>query len=149
MILGGTIMKSEEIGKLIKEKRIAKNMTQEELAKKLYVSNKTISKWETGKGIPSIDLLMPISETLDIELKTLLTGNNKSYEELLVEEVQKNKKRYLINIIGGILLCLGLCILEVLLYMANVSEKLSLIVFGVVIFMMLILETSLYIKYKK
>jgi len=142
-------MKSEEIGKLIKEKRIAKSMTQEELAKKLYVSNKTISKWETGKGIPSVDLLMPISEALDIELKNLLTGNNKNYEKLLIAEVHKNKKRYLINIIGGIILCLSLCLLEVLLYMANVSERLALIIFGVVIFMMLILEICLYIKYKK
>lgn len=143
-------MKAEEIGKIIKETRIEKKLTQEELAEKLYVSNKTISKWETGKGIPSVDLLIPLSEALDIELKNLLQGSkDKSYEELLVLEMKKNKKRHLISLIGGIILCLGLCMLEVLLYIANVSETVALIIFILVIFMMFILEISLYIIYKK
>lgn len=125
-------------------------MTQEELANKLYVSNKTISKWETGRGIPSVDLLIPLCEVLDIELKSLLTGNSdKSYEELLVLEIKKNKKRHFINLIGGIILCLGLCTLETLLYAAGVSEGIALLIFVLIIFMMIILEICLYIKYKK
>lgn len=143
-------MKTEEIGKIIKENRILKHMTQEELANKLYVSNKTISKWETGRGIPSVDLLIPLCEVLDIELKSLLTGNSdKSYEELLVLEIKKNKKRHLISLIGGIILCLGLCTLETLLYAAGVREKIALLIFILIIFMMIILEICLYIKYKK
>lgn len=143
-------MKVEEIWKIIKENRILKHMTQEELANKLYVSNKTISKWETGRGIPSVDLLIPVCEALGIELKSLLTGNSdKSYEELLVLEIKKNKKRYLINLIGGIILCLELCTLETLLYAAGVSEGIALLIFVLIIFMMIILEICLYIKYKK
>lgn len=143
-------MKTEEIGKIIKENRILKHLTQEELANKLYVSNKTISKWETGRGIPSVDLLIPLCEALGIELKSLLTGNSdKSYEELLVLEIKKNKKRHLISLIGGIILCLGLCTLETLLYAAGVREKIALLIFILIIFMMIILEICLYIKYKK
>lgn len=143
-------MKVEEIGKIIKENRILKHMTQEELANKLYVSNKTISKWETGRGIPSVDLLIPLCEALGIELKSLLTGNSdKSYEELLVLEIKKNKKSHIISLISGIILCLGLCTLETLLYAAGVSEEIALLIFILIVFMMIILEICLYIKYKK
>jgi len=61
-------------GSLIKELREKKNLTQLELAKKLYVSDKTISKWETGKGYPDITLLEPIANVFGISLTELLSG---------------------------------------------------------------------------
>ena len=50
-------------GAAIRELRLQKNMTQLQLAELLSVSDKTVSKWETGKGYPDITLLEPIAET--------------------------------------------------------------------------------------
>ena len=54
------------IGKYISLKRKQKNLTQEQLAEKLGVSNKTISKWETSKGFPDIALIEPLAKALNI-----------------------------------------------------------------------------------
>ena len=51
-------------------------MTQDELAEKLYVSSKAVSKWETGNGYPDISLLEPLAKALDISVIELLSGNH-------------------------------------------------------------------------
>lgn len=61
-------------GNLIKELREKKQMTQVELANKLLVSEKTISKWETGRGLPDISLIEPLSKTLDVSIVELFNG---------------------------------------------------------------------------
>lgn len=61
-------------GNTIKNLREKKKLTQQELALKLNVSDKTISKWETGKGYPDITILEPLAKILDISLSELLTG---------------------------------------------------------------------------
>lgn len=61
-------------GAVIRELREKMKMTQSELAGKLCVSDKTISKWETGKGYPDITLLEPIAKTFGISLPELFTG---------------------------------------------------------------------------
>lgn len=62
-------------GTVIKELREKNNMTQAELAKMLCVSDKTVSKWETGKGYPDISLLEPISQAFKISVTELISGN--------------------------------------------------------------------------
>lgn len=61
-------------GAVIRKLREAKKMTQEELAQKLFVSSKAISKWETGAGFPDISLLEPLAKALDISVIELLNG---------------------------------------------------------------------------
>ena len=61
-------------GTLIKKLRESKNMTQEELAKKVCVSDKAISKWETGRGFPDIGLIEPLAKALGISVIELLSG---------------------------------------------------------------------------
>lgn len=63
-------------GAAIKRLREEKGMTQTELAEKLNVSNKAISKWETAKGYPDISLIEPLAETLGVSVMELLSGNN-------------------------------------------------------------------------
>ena len=63
-------------GAAIKRLREGKNMTQTDLAQKLNVSSKTISKWETGKGYPDITLISPLAETLGVSVIELLSGND-------------------------------------------------------------------------
>lgn len=62
-------------GAVIKELREKNNVTQLQLADKLGVSDKTISKWETGKGYPDITLLEPIANALSVSVTELLSGN--------------------------------------------------------------------------
>lgn len=62
-------------GAVIKDLREKKKMTQRELAEKLAVSDKTVSKWETGKGYPDITLLEPIAKAFGISVTELISGN--------------------------------------------------------------------------
>lgn len=62
-------------GTVIKELREKNNMTQLQLADKLGVSDKTVSKWETGKGYPDITLLEPIAEVFSVSVTELISGN--------------------------------------------------------------------------
>ena len=62
-------------GAVIKELREKKKLTQAELAEKLHVSDKTISKWETAKGYPDITLLEPIAAVFGVSVAELISGN--------------------------------------------------------------------------
>ena len=63
-----------DIGKNIRELRIKKNMTQDELAEKLFVTRQTVSNYETGKSRPDIDVLVKLSELLGCDINSLLYG---------------------------------------------------------------------------
>ena len=62
-------------GAAVKALRERRKMTQEELAGKLFVSAKTVSKWETGHGLPDITLLEPLARALDISVMELFSGD--------------------------------------------------------------------------
>ena len=61
-------------GNTIRQLREDRRMTQADLAQKLGVSSKTISKWETGKGLPDITLLQPLAQALGISIIELMNG---------------------------------------------------------------------------
>jgi len=63
-------------GAVIKKLRERKKMTQEDLADRIHVSSKAVSKWETGAGFPDISLLEPLAEALDISVIELLSGED-------------------------------------------------------------------------
>ena len=92
-----------KIGKFIAECRKSKNITQEQLAEKLCITDRAVSKWERGLSLPDADKMLDLCNILDINVNELLNGekiNMKDYEkkteELLVElakqEEKKNKK---------------------------------------------------------
>ena len=97
-------MDTLKIGKFIALKRKEKNMTQEELARILGVTNKTISRWENGNYMPDLSLLKPLSETLGVSLNALLSGeddvdvqkadenisNITNYSNLVIKKIFKN-----------------------------------------------------------
>ena len=62
-------------GDVIRRLREHKKLTQEELADRIHVSGKAVSKWETGKGLPDVSLLEPLAEALDISVIELLSGD--------------------------------------------------------------------------
>ena len=61
-------------GAVIRTLREGKRMTQEELAEKIHVSGKAVSKWETGQGFPDISLLEPLAQALAVSVIELLSG---------------------------------------------------------------------------
>ena len=82
-------MDLDKIGKFIALNRKNKGLTQEQLAEKLGVTNKTVSRWETGKYMPDLSLLKPLSEELGITLNELLSGE-KIEEQKIVENTERN-----------------------------------------------------------
>ena len=64
-----------KIGKLIRSLRQKQNLTQLALAEKMNVSDKTISKWESGCGVPDISLITLLPDALGADMKVLLNGN--------------------------------------------------------------------------
>ena len=77
-------MDQEKIGRFIAERRKDKNMTQEQMAEKLGVSSKSISRWENGKTMPDVSLFEVLCEELNITVNELLKGE---------KITAKNKKR--------------------------------------------------------
>lgn len=88
------IMDTKKIGAFIAFNRKKKGYTQEQLAEKLGVTNKTISRWENGHYMPDLSLLEPLSKELDITLNELLAG-----EEIVKEETLEYSEQNLIQTI--------------------------------------------------
>ena len=96
-----------KIGKFIAEERKTKQYTQRELADKLSISDKTISKWERGNGFPEVSLLLPLWNELDVTVNELLSGERlqemdykkKAEENMvnLVKEAQESKKKIIMS----------------------------------------------------
>lgn len=74
---------NEQFGKFLTKLRKEKQLTQKELAEQLYVSDKTISKWERGMGMPNVTLLLPIAEVFGITVTELLRGARMDQEKMM------------------------------------------------------------------
>ena len=92
-------MDQARIGRFIAEMRKAKRLTQRQLADALAISDKTVSKWECGKGLPEVSLMLPLCEALEITVNDLLSGERVSgtdyqrkAEENMVDLVRKNQE---------------------------------------------------------
>lgn len=92
-------MNQEKIGCFIAENRKAKGLTQIEFAEKLGVSNKSVSRWETGKNMPDVSLFLSICDVLGISVNELLIGEHittqesKKADEILVETIKASNKK--------------------------------------------------------
>jgi len=78
-------MDNIKTGNLIKELRKAKDMTQKDLADKLHITDRAVSKWERGLCAPDISLLEPLSEILEVKITDLISGERSVEEEKAVE----------------------------------------------------------------
>ena len=68
-------MQSYVTGEVIRGLREKRRLTQRDLAQRLNVSDKTVSKWETGRGLPDITLLEPLAGALSVSVTELLSGD--------------------------------------------------------------------------
>lgn len=92
-------------GAIIKRLREQKNLTQSELAERLHVSDKSVSKWETGRGFPDITLLEDLSSALGVSVAELLSG-----EQMINENRGGNLQRahfYVCPVCGNALFSIG------------------------------------------
>lgn len=107
-----------KIGRFIAAERKRQGLTQRQLAEQLSVSDKTISKWECGKGLPEVSLMLPLCKALQIGVNDLLSGERlcednyrkRAEENLmnLIEENRENKNRMLYSV-----LCVGVTVVAV------------------------------------
>ncbi len=79
-------MDQKKIGNFLRDLRKSKEITQEQLAEMLGVSNKTISRWETGTNMPDLSLLIEISKLYEIEIAEILEGEHKVQKESIQPE---------------------------------------------------------------
>ena len=135
-------------GRFIAEERKKKGYTQKQLAEKLNISDKTISKWECGNGFPEVSLLLPLCEELGITVNDLLSGelvSGKDYQKKaednmveMIKEREANKRQFVLTLIlGGVSLVSFLTLLIVVCVYTNViplNVKLILIAIACVIF---------------
>ena len=92
-------MDAKATGALIASRRRELGLSQTELAERLHVTDKAVSRWETGRGMPAIDSLEPLAEALGITVSELLAGRALTSEELpktaggqLVESIRRNAR---------------------------------------------------------
>lgn len=120
-------MDQEKIGKFISKLRKEKKLTQEDLAEKLHINSKSISRWETGKCMPDISLLIPLSEILDISVQELITGEEINMKEIKEKtnaaakktikyaetEIKKEKKKHFwLIVLIFIIVCITFCLVD-------------------------------------
>ena len=106
-----------KIGRFIQEKRKESNLTQSELAEKLYISDRAVSKWERGVCLPDTEKMPEICKILNITLTDLLSGekvdmenNEKKLEENLLEmafsKQEQDKKMLTLEVVMGVLVAI-------------------------------------------
>lgn len=110
-------MDQVKIGQFIKAVRKEKNLTQREVAEKLSISEKTVSKWETGNGLPEVSLMKPLCDLLGISLNELFSAQRldeqqyyiKAEENIMspVEEKAIAKRKIIVGIIVTLMVILA------------------------------------------
>ena len=110
-------------GAVIKEMREKNKMTQLQFADRIGVSDKTVSKWETGKGMPEVSLMLPLCEKLGINVNELLTGERipdedykkKAEENIMniMREKEESIRKIIVSVIAGVTGILAGCTLIV------------------------------------
>ena len=145
-------MELTQIGKFIAELRKEHGFTQEQLGNKIGVTNKTVSRWETGTYFPPADVLLTMSELFDVSINEILSGKRLSKEEYkeaaeenikqplkassfsLEEKIDYFKKKWLKEHIAMMVLW-GICIMGLLT--AGVVLSKPLLVYGSVVLLVL------------
>lgn len=124
-------MNQERIGKFIKLTRKEKDLTQEELASKLRLSNRTISKWENGVCLPDYGVMKDLCEILDISINEFFSGerfendnSQEKFEEDIMKTIKENNRIKKIIKIVIVVLC-GVMVTGYFGYKAYLIKKLN------------------------
>ena len=151
-------MNQEKIGKFIAQCRRKKQMTQQDLAEKLGVTDKSIGNWENGRNMPDLSLFKPLCDELDITINDLMSGEKikeekyqEKFEENIVNTIDYSTKKInkYGNVIGLLLVIFGLFISmsAIMIFPSESSWGSIYSVFGVIIFVIGISKLTRHIKY--
>ena len=107
-------MDTNATGNFIAERRKQKGLTQKELSERLHVSDKAVSRWETGKGFPDTSLLKPLSDILEVSVSELLSGklieedtDVREQADQIILDALRYSRRMLANMISLVLFLTG------------------------------------------
>lgn len=137
-------MDADKIGRFIAETRKLHRLTQAQLADELRVSDKTISKWECGRGLPEVSLMLPLCEKLGISVNDLLSGEKvtdldyqtKAEENMtsLLKEKEESRKSFAASVMIGIIAILAVVSLVLLAAFLEipVAARIALVVLALV-----------------
>lgn len=155
-------MDQQKIGEFLKELRKEKGLTQEQLADKLFVSRRTVSRWETGSNMPDLDMLVELADLYEVDLKEIFNGQRRAQEmdkelketvmqvaEYSTDEKARMLKRFHILFISVfVFLTLALVAFFIDIWPEPVSDMINGIIMGVGYGMVLvgIIMTSKYAK---
>lgn len=149
-------MNQKKIGKFISERRKHKNLTQQELANLLNISDRAVSKWERGINLPDASLMLELCNILDINVNELLTGEiiskenyMKNAEENLLEvqkvKEEKDKMLLTLEIVIGIISIIHLLSMTFIAAFINMPDYLRIIII-VLAFITTLVELAFAIK---
>lgn len=120
---------NDKFGLFVQQIRKQKGMTQNELAQQLYVSDKTISKWERGLSYPNVSLWIPLAEVLEVSVSELLKGERgapmKEQEEVkesIEKEVSHKRTRWIVLCCLGVIICSLECLYLFMVQRMNIEE---------------------------
>lgn len=141
-------MDQVKIGNFIKALRKEKGYTQDQLANKLHVSPKTISKWECGKGISEASLMVSLCAELGITINELLSGchlveadyKSRAEENLLLTLIEKkdNKLLLTVQLILGSVLIASVLTLVLLASLLSIDQTLRIVLIIIVLVIMIL-----------
>ena len=120
-------MDKNTTGRFIAELRKQKGFTQKELAENLMVTDKAISRWETGKGLPDTSLLKPLGDVLGVSVTELLSGKKieeadmKERADNIILEALNYSKRMLASVISVTIFIIGIAFIISPLFLASKS----------------------------
>lgn len=127
-------MDQVKIGKFIAEMRKEQNLTQKQLADKLDISDRTISKWECGKGMPDVGLMIPLCEEIKINVNELLSGERLSEdhysrraEENMIRLIEENGNKKKKEIVYAITYGFAVFMVIAMLVVSLLTQGLSII----------------------
>ena len=110
-------MDNNRTGKFIAECRKELGYNQKELAEKLNITDKAVSKWETGRSSPDVSMLIPLAEVLGVSVTEILNGEKIGEEkisnasnEIIVKSLRKSKSKILLAIILALILLIGILV---------------------------------------
>ena len=120
-------MDQKNVGSFLRELRKEKQLTQEQLAERFGVTNRSVSRWETGSNMPDLSILVELADFYDVDIRDIIDGerkgedvNNEEKERLqLVADYAENEKNILlmrlriISIVGLVSLVAGLVMLVI------------------------------------
>lgn len=148
-------MDQKKIGEFISTLRKERGMTQQQLADAIGVSNKTISKWECGNGMPELALMPPLCDALQININELLAGEHlteSGYPEqaeanmrTLIRETENSKKKNRYSFLGVTASIFIFCLVIFYLLILNMGISMNMLFFDVPTLICMLVVTVLFL----